>query len=90
MASVTERPCKRSFQKQLRLQVRGKRLSPKQLRERLRAYRRECARKARASRRQINRNHQQLPKPVHAVFEPLAPALTRPTYHRFLLAAPPS
>ena len=87
MASVTERPRKRSSQKQLRQQLRGKRLSPKQLRERIRAYRRECARKARASRRQIDRNHQQLPQPVHAVFEPLAPALTRPTYHRFVLLA---
>src|SRR5437762_6580506 len=56
-------------------------------REDLRAYRRQLARKARAARRQIDRNHHQLPKPVHTVFAPLAPALTRPTYHRLVLLA---
>ena len=56
--------------------------------ERRRAYRRRLAQKARAARRQIDRNHQRLPQPVHAVFEPLAPALTRPTYHRLVLLAP--
>jgi hypothetical protein len=55
--------------------------------ERRRAYRRRLAQKARAARRQIDRNHQRLPKPVHAVFEPLAPALTRPTFHRLVLLA---
>ena len=87
MASVTDRPRKRSSQKELRLQVRGKRLSPKQLKQAIRAYRRQLAQKARAARRRIDRNHQQLPEPVLAVFEPLAPALTRPTYHRFVLLA---
>src|SRR5262249_1859216 len=53
--------------------------------EQRRAYRRRLAQKARAARRQIDRNHQRLPEPVHAVFEPLAPALTRPTYHRLVL-----
>jgi DDE superfamily endonuclease len=55
--------------------------------ERRRAYRRRLAQKARAARRQIDRDHQRLPKPVHTVFEPLAPALTRPTYHRLVLLA---
>src|SRR5262249_49955608 len=55
--------------------------------EQRRAYRRRLAQKARAARRQIDRNHQRLPEPVHAVFEPLAPALTRPTYHRLVLLA---
>jgi hypothetical protein len=55
--------------------------------EQRRVYRRQLARKARAARRQIQTNYQQLPKPVHAVFEPLAPALTRPTYHRLVLLA---
>jgi uncharacterized protein YerC len=64
-----------------------KRLSPKQLREQLRAARRQQARKARAARRQIDRIHQQLPPPVRTVFDPLAPAFTRPTYHRFVLLA---
>ena len=55
--------------------------------EQRRANRRQQAQTARAARRRIDRNHQQLPKPVHAVFEPLAPAFTRPTYHRFVLLA---
>jgi hypothetical protein len=55
--------------------------------ERRRAYRRRLAQKARAARRQIDRNHHRLPEPVHTVFEPLAPALTRPTYHRLVLLA---
>jgi DDE superfamily endonuclease/Archaeal putative transposase ISC1217 len=63
------------------------RLSQKQLREQLRALRRQQARKARAARRQIHRIHQQLPKPVRAVFDPLAPAFTRPTHRRFILLA---
>src|SRR5262249_39092512 len=52
-----------------------------------RAYRRRLAQKARAARRQIDRNYQQLPQPVHTIFEPLAPALTRPTYHRLVVLA---
>src|SRR6266436_641323 len=55
--------------------------------EQRRANRRQQAQTARAARRRIDRNHQQLPKPVHAVFEPLAAAFTRPTYHRFVLLA---
>jgi DDE superfamily endonuclease len=73
MASITERP--------------RKRLTPKQRRDAVRDYHRRQARKARAARRQIAHNHHQLPAPIHAVFEPLAPALTRPTYHRFVLLA---
>src|SRR3954469_15231150 len=73
MASITERP--------------RKRLTPKQRRNAVRDYHRRQARTARAVRRRIARNHHQLPAPVHAVFEPLAPALTRPTYHRFVLLA---
>jgi hypothetical protein len=63
------------------------RLSQKQIRERLRAARREQARKARATRRKIERNHQQLPKQVRAVFDPLEPAFSRPTHRRFVLLA---
>jgi hypothetical protein len=73
MASIADRP--------------RPRLSRKQLREQLRAARRRQARQARAARRQIDRRHQQLPKPVRAVFDPLAPAFTRPTHHRFVLLA---
>jgi hypothetical protein len=63
------------------------RLSRKQLRERLRTLRRQQARKARAARRQLQRIHEQLPKQVRTAFDQLAPAFTRPTYHRFLLLA---
>jgi hypothetical protein len=73
MASITERP--------------RKRLTPTQRRNALRDYYRRQARKARAARRQIAHHHHQLPTPVHTVFAPLAPALTRPTYHRLVLLA---
>src|SRR4051794_22760599 len=63
------------------------RSSPKQVRERLRALRRQQARKARAARRPLQRTHEQLPEPVRTAFDPLAPAFTRPTYHRFVLLA---
>src|SRR5262245_60863438 len=56
-------------------------------REQRRAYRRRLAQKARAARRQIDGDHQRLPQPVHTVFEPRAPAPTRPTYHRLVLRA---
>ncbi|MGC8642230.1 MAG: transposase, partial [Isosphaeraceae bacterium] len=45
------------------------------------------ARKAGLSRRQLKRICGQLPRPVHTVFEPLAPALTRPTHRRLVLLA---
>ena len=79
MASIADRTRTRSTQRP--------RLSPAKLRQRLRTSRRQQAQRARAARRQIDRNHQRLPAPVHKVFEPLAPALARPTYHRFVLLA---
>lgn len=63
------------------------RLSPKQLREQLRTLRRQQARKARAARRQLERNHQHLPKLVRSVFDPLEPAFSCPTHRRFVLLA---
>src|SRR3954471_2591400 len=79
MASITDRTHTRSTQRP--------RLSPAKLQQRLRTSRRQQARRARAARRQIDRNHHRLPAPVHAVFEALAPALARPTYHRLVLLA---
>src|SRR5437763_9970126 len=73
MASITEQP--------------RTRLTPKQRRDAVRDYHRRQARTARAARRQIAHHHHQLPAPVHAVFAPLAPALTRPTSHRLVLLA---
>jgi hypothetical protein len=73
MASIIDRP--------------RKRLSQKQLREYLRALRRQQAPKARQARNQSPRIHHQLPKQVRAVFDPLEPAFTRPTHHRFVLLA---
>ena len=73
MASITHQP--------------RKRLSQKQLDQRLRSARRQQARKARKARRRADRVHQQLPEPVHTLFDPLEPAFTRPTHHRFVLLA---
>jgi hypothetical protein len=63
------------------------RLSPKQIRERLRIARRQHVRKARASRRRIERNHQQLPQQVRTILDPIEPAFSRPTHRRFVLLA---
>jgi hypothetical protein len=83
MASLTDRPHGHSSQRP----TRGRRLPPKRLRQQLRDYRRRLAHKARAARRRIADDHHRLPAPVRAAFEPLAPALTRPTYHRLVLLA---
>src|SRR3954469_5412459 len=83
MASITVRPRGHPSPQP----TRGRRPSPKRLRQQLRDYRRRLARKARASRRRIADDHHRLPAPVRAAFEPLAPALTRPTYHRLVLLA---
>jgi len=95
MASITDRPRKRLTPKRRQEAVgayhRQQARSPRQSRRRnqrlSREQRRQAARKAGLSRRQLKRICGQLPKPVHAVFEPLAPALTRPTYHRLVLLA---
>jgi hypothetical protein len=63
------------------------RLSYKQIRERLRTVKRQHARKARATRQRIEHLHQQLPKQVRAIFDPLEPAFTRPIHRRFVLLA---
>src|SRR3954469_16633011 len=85
MASIADRPRTRPTQGPLRRPPRARRSTPAKLRQRLRTARRRRAQRARAARRQIDRNHHRLPAPVHTIFEPLAPALTRPTYHRFVL-----
>jgi hypothetical protein len=56
-------------------------------REQLRIIRRQQAQKARNARRVLDRNYQRLPKQARAVFDPLEPAFTRPTYRRFVLLA---
>jgi len=63
------------------------RLSRRRKKRLSREQRRQAARKAGLSRRQLERICGQLPKPVHAVFESLAPALTRPTHRRLVLLA---
>src|SRR5262249_37706387 len=67
--------------------ARPPRLSRRRKRRISREQRRQMARKAGLSRRQLKRICGQLPKPVHAVFEPLTPALTRPTHRRLVLLA---
>jgi hypothetical protein len=63
------------------------RLSPKPIRERLRTARRQHARKARATRRRIERAHQQLPEAVRTILDPIEPVFSRPTHRRFVLLA---
>ena len=67
--------------------TRPPRLSRRRKRRISREQRRQLARKAGLSRRQLKRICGQLPRPVHTVFEPLAPALTRPTHRRLVLLA---
>lgn len=67
--------------------ARPPRLSRRRKRRISREQRRQSARKAGLSCRQLKRICGQFPEPVHAVFEPLAPALTRPTHRRLVLLA---
>ena len=95
MASLTARPRKRLTPIRRRNTAgaadrhgaRPPRPSRRQNRRLSREQRRQAARRAGLSRRQLKRLCGQLPKPVHAVFEPLAPALTRPTHRRLVLLA---
>ena len=63
------------------------RLSPKRLRLRLRTDRQQQARKARVARRQLERIHEQLPKPVRSILDPLEPTFSRSIHRRFILLA---
>ena len=96
MASITDRPRKRLSPKEPRQTPSGPlnvnsaqppRPSRRRKKRLSREQRRQLARKAGLSRRQLKQLCRQLPKPVHTVFEPLAPALTRPTYRRLVLLA---
>jgi DDE superfamily endonuclease len=61
-----------------------------QTRRRRRLDRKRCrrqTRKARAARRQLQRIHDQLPKPARSLFEALAGSFTRPTFLRFVVLA---
>ena len=95
MASVTRRPRKRLSPKEPRQRAGASsrqgtpppRPSRRRQRRLSREQRRQLARKAGLSRRQLKRIYGQFPQPVHTVFEPLAPALTRPTYRRLVLLA---
>ena len=95
MASIIDRPRKRLSSKPRRAavgahhrpQAQQPRPSRRQKRRLSREQRRQAARKAGLSRRQLKRLGDQLPGPVHAVFEPLETALTRPTHRRLVLLA---
>jgi hypothetical protein len=67
--------------------ARPPRLSRRRKKRLSREQRRQSARKAGLSRRQLKRLYGQLPGPVHTVFEPLAQAPTRPTHRRLVLLA---
>ncbi len=64
-----------------------RRLAPTEIKQRLRNLRREQAKKAATARRRLEQIHQQLPKKVRAVFDPLEPAFRRPTHRRLVLLA---
>jgi hypothetical protein len=95
MASITRRPRKRLSPKEPQRSIgaapRQRTQPPRPGRRRQkrvsREQRRQWARRAGLSRRQLKRLCGQLPKPVHTVFEPLETALTRPTYRRLVLLA---
>jgi DDE superfamily endonuclease len=95
MASITERPRQRLTAKPRRDAVGAHHRQParpphpsrRRKRRLSREQRRQSAREAGLSRRQLKRICGQLPEPVHTVFEPLAKALTRPTYRRLVLLA---
>src|SRR5271169_5752009 len=95
MASITRRPRKRLSPKEPRQTVgadhgpraQEPRLSRRRKKRLSREQHRQLARKAGLSRRRLKQLCHQFPKPVHTVFEPLAPALTRPTYRRLVLLA---
>jgi DDE superfamily endonuclease len=95
MASITRRPRKRLSPKEPRQTVGAHhrqpapppRLSRRRQKRLSREQRRQLARKAGLSGRQLKRLGRQLPKPVHTVFESLAPALTQPTYRRLVVLA---
>jgi hypothetical protein len=52
-----------------------------------RKQRQRRTRQARAARRQLQRIHEQLPKPARSLFEALAGSFTRPTFLRFVVLA---
>jgi hypothetical protein len=95
MASITDRPRKRLSPKRPRPPAQAAdrprtpppRPSRRRQRRTSREQRRQAARKAGLSRRQLKRLCRQLPGPVHTVFDPLAPAFTRPTHRRLVLLA---
>jgi DDE superfamily endonuclease len=64
-----------------------RRTAQKQLQQRLRAVRRQQARKARLGRRRLEQIHDQLPKQVRRIFDPVKPAFSRPVHSRFVLLA---
>jgi len=73
MSSIATRPRHRS--------------SPRRRHRLDRKRRRRQTRKARAARRQLQRIHEQLPKPARSLFEALAGSFTRPTFLRFVVLA---
>ena len=95
MASITNRPRKRLSPKEPERSIGAShprctpppRLSRRRKTRFSREQRRQFARRAGLSRRQLKRICRQLPKPVHTVFEPLAQALTQPTYRRLVVLA---
>jgi DDE superfamily endonuclease len=95
MASITNRPRKRLSPKEPQRSIgashRQRSQPPRSSRRRKKRFsreqRRQWARQAGLSRRQLKRLCGQLPTPVHTVFDPLEQALTKPTYRRLVVLA---
>jgi hypothetical protein len=95
MASITHRPRKRLSPKEPQRSIgashRHRAQPPRPSRRRKKRFsreqRRQWARQAGLSRKQLKRLCRQFPKPVHTVFEPLETALTGPTYRRLVVLA---
>jgi len=87
MSSIATRPRQRVSSRRRRRPPSTRR-NPTRRRRRLdRKRRRRRTRKARAARRQLERIHQQLPKPARSLFDALAGSFTRPTFLRVVVLA---
>jgi hypothetical protein len=87
MSSIVTRPCPRSSPRR-RHRLPSTHGSQTRCQRRLdRKQRRRRTRQARAARRQLQRIHEHLPRPVRSLFDALAGSCTRPTFLRVVVLA---
>jgi hypothetical protein len=87
MFSIATRPRQRSCPRRRRRPPVAHGSQTRHRRRLDRKGRRRRTRQTRAACRQLQRIHQHLPKPAHALFEALAGSFTRPTFLRFVVLA---